>query len=76
MYFYDDKQHHTPHIYVKYQDEKAAINISNGGVISGSLSNKQLKLVQAWIEIHHDELLADWELATTGEQVFKIDPLK
>ena len=76
MYFYDDKQHHTPHIHVKYQDEKAAINISNGGVISGSLSNKQLKLVQAWIEIHRDELLADWELATTGEQVFKIDPLK
>jgi hypothetical protein len=33
-------------------------------------------LVQAWIEIHKDELLADWELAIDGENIFKIDPLK
>lgn len=35
-----------------------------------------MKLVQAWIEIHNDELLADWELAVNGETIFKIDPLK
>jgi hypothetical protein len=29
-----------------------------------------------WIEIHQDDLLADWELASAGESVFKIDPLK
>ncbi len=34
------------------------------------------KLVDAWIEIHRDELMADWELAISGEPVFKIDPLK
>jgi hypothetical protein len=32
--------------------------------------------VQAWIEIHQDELMVDWELAVNGQQVFKIDPLK
>jgi len=32
--------------------------------------------MQAWIEIHRDELLADWQLATSGEEVFKIEPLK
>ena len=35
-----------------------------------------MKLVQALIEIHRDELLADWELAVAGDAVFKIDPLK
>ena len=25
---------------------------------------------------HRDELLADWDLAVSGEEVFKIDPLR
>jgi hypothetical protein len=35
-----------------------------------------MKLVQAWLEIHREELMANWELASSGENVFKIDPLK
>jgi hypothetical protein len=35
-----------------------------------------MKLVLAWVEIHQDELMADWELAVKGEQPFKIEPLK
>jgi hypothetical protein len=34
------------------------------------------KLVQAWMEIHKDELVADWELAVSGEQPYKIEPLR
>jgi hypothetical protein len=30
----------------------------------------------AWIEIHRDELLANWELASQGNTVFKIEPLR
>jgi len=33
-------------------------------------------MVQAWIEIHKDELCADWELAVAGEDLFKIEPLR
>ena len=36
----------------------------------------EMKLVQAWIEIHNEELMADWSLAISGETIFKIDPLK
>jgi hypothetical protein len=32
--------------------------------------------VQAWVEIHREELLADWELAVSGEAPFSIDPLR
>ena len=34
------------------------------------------KLVVAWIELHKDELMADWQLAARGQQPYKIDPLK
>jgi len=35
-----------------------------------------MKLVQAWIEIHRDELVADWELAVSGQPPYKIEPLR
>lgn len=44
--------------------------------LAGSIPPKQLKMVQAWIEIHKDELFADWELAVAGEQPFRIAPLQ
>ena len=40
-----------------------------------NLPRKQLRLVQAWIELHRDELVADWELAVNGENPYKISPL-
>jgi hypothetical protein len=45
-------------------------------LLEGELKPRQIKLVQAWIEIHQDELLADWTLATQGQALFQIDPLK
>ena len=75
MFNFDDKQHHTPHIHAQYQDDNAVFDIKSGEIITGSIPNKCRKLVQAWIEIHKDELFADWELAINGERVFKIKPL-
>ena len=76
MYYSDNKQHNLPHIHVKYQDEEAIISVPDGLLIDGILKANKMKLVQAWIEIHQEELLADWELAIRGETIFKIDPLK
>jgi len=76
MHFFDDEQHRMPHIHVEYGDESAVLEIPSGDVLAGSIRSSRLKLVQAWIEIHQDELLANWKLAVNGEKVFKIDPLK
>lgn len=76
MYYLDNKQHNLPHIHVKYQDEEAVISIIDGELLGGTIKVNKMKLVQAWIEIHKDELIADWELAIKGEAIFKIDPLK
>jgi hypothetical protein len=76
MYFFDTDRHNTPHIHVEYQGMKAVVEIPGGGLMAGTLPAKQLKLVSAWVEIHEDELLADWQLAVNGEPVFKIEPLR
>lgn len=76
MYYFDDRQHHMPHIHTEYAGEEAVFDIEEGRQLAGSLPSKQTRLVRAWIEIHREELLADWTLAARGEEVFKIEPLR
>jgi hypothetical protein len=70
------RQHHTPHIHVRYQGSEAVIAIPEGELLSGSMPVKQFKLVQAWIAIHSEELMVDWELAVQGDEPFRIAPLQ
>jgi hypothetical protein len=76
MYFFDTRKHHLPHIHVRYQEQEAVLSILDGEVLEGDLKRNKMKLIQAWIEIHQEELMANWELAVQGEAIFKIDPLK
>lgn len=76
MYYFDQRRHHAPHIHVKYQDAEAVLAIPEGEVLEGNLPPNKMKLVQAWIELRKEELLADWDLASQGQHVFPIDPLK
>lgn len=76
MYFFDDKQHHAPHVHAEYSGDQAVFAIADGAVLAGALPSGKTRLVQAWIEIHRDELLADWQLAVNGDEVFRIEPLK
>ncbi len=76
MYFYDDKQHHVPHLHAEYAGQRSVFNLADGAVLAGELPPGKARLVQAWIEIHREELLADWELAVNGEEVFRIEPLR
>jgi len=76
MYYFDTRQHHLPHIHVKYQEQEVVLSIPDGKVLEGKLKSNKMKLIQAWIEIHQEELMADWELASNGESIFRIAPLK
>ncbi len=75
MYLLDNKQHSLPHIHAKYAEFEASITIEDGDILAGELPRKQLRLVQAWIELHRDELSANWEIAISGENPYKISPL-
>jgi len=76
MYFMDNKQHNLPHIHVKYQDDEVIVSIPDGTVLDGAIPAAKMKLLQAWIELHKDELVADWELAVEGQHPYKIEPLR
>lgn len=75
MYLLNSKHHNLPHIHARYSEFEASIGIEDGEILAGELPRKQLRLVQAWIELHRDELMANWELAASGENPYKIDPL-
>jgi hypothetical protein len=71
MFVLDTEKHHHPHIHIRYNEFKAVLKIPDG-----ELPKRQMKLVQAWVELHQDDLMADWHLASTGQTPFKIDPLR
>ena len=75
MFFMDTDKHHLPHIHAEYQGEIAVYSIPDGELLAGSISPKKAKLVVAWIEIHKEDLLADWELVVNGRTPFKIKGL-
>ena len=76
MFFRDNRRHYLPHIHVRYQGDEAAIGLEDGNILEGKFPPKQLKMVQAWIEIHKEALFMDWELAVKGEEPFRISPLQ
>jgi hypothetical protein len=76
LYFFDNERHSLPHIHAKYQDFDASFSIVDGAFLSGDLPSGKTRLVQAWIEIHREALLANWALAVNGETPFRIEPLQ
>lgn len=76
IYFFDNKKHNKPHIHVKYAGSEVVLGLPDGEIMEGSIPNNKMKLVEAWIEIHKEDLLANWDLAVNGQEVFKIEPLK
>ncbi len=75
LYGLDNKHHGIPHIHARYAEYEASISIEDGEILAGEMPRKQLRLVQAWIELRRDELIADWHLAAMGETPYKIAPL-
>jgi hypothetical protein len=66
-------KHHRPHFHAFYQEYEAVFAISPVQLISGA---KQQRLVEAWAEIHQDELLAAWQSLDSGQSPASIRPLQ
>jgi len=39
------------------------------------LPRRQQRLVEAWAELHQDELLVDWRLLQSGQPPLPVEPL-
>ena len=68
-------KHHKPHIHCIYGNDEIVVTLE-GEVLEGSIPAGKLKLIQAWITIHQEDLAADWNLLSAGDGYFKIDPLR
>ncbi|WXT99534.1 MAG: hypothetical protein Ctma_0233 [Catillopecten margaritatus gill symbiont] len=75
MFYLDNQKHNAPHIHVNYAEYDVVLSIPEGEVLAGEMPSKKLKLISAWIEIHQEDLMADWRLAIDGNPPFKIKPL-
>jgi Domain of unknown function (DUF4160) len=76
MYFMDNKQHKLPHIHAMYQGGEAVFAIGSAELLDGKFPVRQTRLVQAWIELRREELVADWSLAVQGHPVERVEPLR
>ena len=68
-------KHHVPHIHVICAEKESVFSL-DGEQLEGEIDSNKKKLVEAWIEIHKEDLQANWKLLYEGEQFFKIEPLK
>lgn len=75
MYAENGGQHNRPHLHAAFSDQEAVVDL-NGELIEGELPNGKMKLLLAWMEIHHEELEANWRLLCDNEPAFKIEPLR
>ena len=60
----------TRHTFMYYQEFSATMEISTCDILKCKLPAKQIRLAAAWIEIHREELLADWALCQTVKNPF------
>lgn len=73
MYFFDTDRHHLPHIHVKIHKFTSIVKYKQLVDLQGDLPANKLRLVLAWMEIHKDELMANWELAKNGKLYLKLN---
>lgn len=58
-----------------YQNDSAVFSIEPVELIAGDFPRRQLRLVEAWAELHQEELTRDWDLLQAGRRPLPIDPL-
>jgi hypothetical protein len=69
-------QHHRPHFHAYYQDAVAIIAMDSVDLLEGGLPRRQQRMVEAWAELHREELLEDWRRLQAGRPPFRIEPLR
>lgn len=75
MYVEAGGPHHRPHFHAYYQNEVAIYAIDTIDLLAGALPRPQQRFVEAWAELHRDELVINWERLQEGHLPIKIDPL-
>jgi len=75
MYNERSGRHNKAHIHAEYSGERIVVAL-DGEILEGSFPKNKLVLLEAWMELRKEDLEANWNLLSAGEQYFRIDPLK
>lgn len=67
--------HNKPHIHAKYNEYELSV-ILDEDKTEGNMPRKQKKLIEAWIEIHKEEIYAAWYAYNNESQLIKIKGLE
>lgn len=76
MYMEAGAKHNAPHFHAYYQNEVAVFSIETADLIAGTIPKRQQRFVEAWAELHREELFEDWNLLQSGRLPLPIEPLK
>jgi integrase len=72
----NSKKDSTPFIIALCDGAEAGINIANHRVLFGQLPAHKQLLVDAWISIHREELVASWNAGRLTGEYMKVEPLR
>ena len=73
FYYNDDV---PPHFHAKYAGNEALFSIESLQILGGRVSPRVRALVDEWATLHHDEVVANWDLARRSVPLQAIDPLE
>jgi hypothetical protein len=68
--FYDD--HNPPYFHARYGSEKVIIDIDSLRILGGGFSPRALGLVIEWASQNEEELMNNWDLAKSSNNVVNI----
>jgi hypothetical protein len=71
--FYRD--HEPPHFHATYGGFEITVGILDG-IVQGRFPRRALGHVLEWLDLHRDELIANWERARAREALEPIPPLE
>ena len=71
--YYDD--HAPPHFHAKYGGYEVTVRIADG-LVTGVFPRRARGLILEWMELHKDELLANWQRAEGHLPLQRIPPLE
>lgn len=67
-------EHPPAHFHARYGAYDVTVEIATGRV-TGTMSRQAMNLIWAWLDLHRDELMTNWEKARRQEPLDSVEPL-
>jgi hypothetical protein len=68
-------EHNPPHFHAEYGEYRIIVDL-NDEVVKGFMPKRALILIFEWLELHKEELIANWKICQNKDIPKKIEPLK